>query len=87
MYTIDEYRSSIPTYDIPHGAARECGRENIIRGLEAAAQTARSRRKQALQQFVRLMGAIIGISRRRPAGAPFGRHAQGRAAGLTPGFP
>jgi len=61
MYTIDEYRTSSPTYDIPHGAARECGRENIIRALEIEDQATRSRRMQAMKQFFCRLGQRLFV--------------------------
>jgi hypothetical protein len=60
MYTIGEYRSPSPTYDIPRGAVRECGRENIIRALEADAE-GRHRGTRVYKLFMHLAAALIGI--------------------------
>jgi hypothetical protein len=68
MYTINEYRSPSPTYCIPRDAVRECGRENIIRELEADAE-GRHRGTRVCKRFTRLAAALIGIrldQRERP---------------------
>lgn len=68
MYAIGEYRSPNPTYYIPREAVLECGRDNIIRELEADRQ-GRRRRTRVCKQFMRLAAALIGIRRDQRAGA------------------
>ena len=51
MYTIQEFRNPSSTYDIPQGAARECGRDNIVRTLKEVTQRARPFKRMLRQEL------------------------------------
>ena len=69
MYTIEEFRGSSSTYQIPHAAIRECGRNTIIRSCQIPAETGYPRPIQALQQLLHLLRERLLIAARRPASA------------------
>ena len=68
MYTIQEFRDPSSTYDIPQGAARECGRDNIVRTLKEVTQRARPF-KRMLRQVARIVRQRFLISAESAANA------------------
>jgi len=64
MYSIDEYRSPDPLYEIDPLAAREFGRRRIASDLGPAAGGVRARLWLALQRLMRLARRGPGLLKR-----------------------
>lgn len=73
MTTIEEVNavSRYSNYDIPHGAACEYGRDNLVRAYAADRTAGKEQRKNALVRSMhRMVGAALTLCARTKARSP-----------------